>query len=419
MNRNIRIWRLLGPGLIFAGAAVGVSHLVQSTRAGASYGYGLLWVLVLANILKYPFFEFGPRYAAVTGKSLIEGYRKLGNWAVVMFTIITVSTMFSIQAAVTIVTAGLAGSILGIPLDPYKISMIILFISLVVLVVGKYALLDKTIKIVIVILAFSTMIAAITALTGEPAGETGLMKSFSWKNGADILFIIAFAGWMPAPIDVSVWQSLWTVAKKESLRNQLTLTDALKDFRTGFIGTAVIAIFFMILGREVLYGTGIQLSESGLVFAEQLISIYTGTIGKWSYYVIAAAALTTMLSTTLTCLDAYPRVLKPITEIFFSKLKRQKTKFDWHTLTWGFIVATGALLLLGYLHSTMQTMVDIATTLSFITAPALAVLNYKVVTHKHMPESGKPGKWLKVYAWTGIICLSFFAAFFLYWRFFT
>ena len=28
----------LGPGILFAGAAIGVSHLVQSTKAGADFG---------------------------------------------------------------------------------------------------------------------------------------------------------------------------------------------------------------------------------------------------------------------------------------------------------------------------------------------------------------------------------------------
>jgi Mn2+/Fe2+ NRAMP family transporter len=47
----------LGPGLLFAGAALGVSHLVQSTRAGADFGFGLIWALVLIHIVKYPFFS--------------------------------------------------------------------------------------------------------------------------------------------------------------------------------------------------------------------------------------------------------------------------------------------------------------------------------------------------------------------------
>ena len=65
----------LGPGLLFAGAAIGVSHLVQSTRSGADFGFGLLWALLLIHLVKYPFFQYGPRYASATGESLLEGWR--------------------------------------------------------------------------------------------------------------------------------------------------------------------------------------------------------------------------------------------------------------------------------------------------------------------------------------------------------
>ena len=52
----------LGPGLLFAGTAIGVSHLVQSTKAGAEFGFGLTWALFIAIILKYPFFKYAPKY---------------------------------------------------------------------------------------------------------------------------------------------------------------------------------------------------------------------------------------------------------------------------------------------------------------------------------------------------------------------
>ena len=45
--RNAMLRRLAGPGLIFTGAAIGTSHLVQSTRAGAMFGVALLGVIVL------------------------------------------------------------------------------------------------------------------------------------------------------------------------------------------------------------------------------------------------------------------------------------------------------------------------------------------------------------------------------------
>ena len=64
--------RALGPGILFAGACIGVSHLVQSTRAGAGYGFELLWAVALVLIFKYPFFQYAHRYTAVTGESLLE-----------------------------------------------------------------------------------------------------------------------------------------------------------------------------------------------------------------------------------------------------------------------------------------------------------------------------------------------------------
>ncbi len=106
-------FKKLGPGLLFAGAAIGVSHLVQSTRAGADFGFGLIWALLLVHLFKYPFFQFAPRYANATGESLLEGYNKLGKGVLIAYFILTFATMFTIQTAVTIVTAGIAQYFIG------------------------------------------------------------------------------------------------------------------------------------------------------------------------------------------------------------------------------------------------------------------------------------------------------------------
>ena len=54
-----RYRKTFGPGILFACTAIGVSHLVQSTRAGAEFGFMILGFVILANVLKYPFFEHG------------------------------------------------------------------------------------------------------------------------------------------------------------------------------------------------------------------------------------------------------------------------------------------------------------------------------------------------------------------------
>jgi Mn2+/Fe2+ NRAMP family transporter len=413
-NRNI--WKILGPGLLYAGAAVGVSHLVQSTRAGAEYGFELLWILILANFIKYPFFEFGPRYANATGKSLIDGYRKTGKWAVILFVILTISTMFTIQAAVTIVTAGLIGNVFHLSLSPVQISGIILFITMLILMIGRYSVLDKLIKWVIVILATSTIVAVVSAIGKGFHPDSQYINHFSWLDKTDIFFLIAFVGWMPAPIDVTVWQSLWTNAKNRQIGYTPKLREALLDFKIGYIGTAILAICFLSLGAFVLYGSGESLSADGVAFAGQLINMYTSSIGQWAYYFIAVAAITTMFSTTLTCLDAYPRVMKEVSVFFFPRANESKNKIDWETWLWIILVGSGALVVLLFFSSSMRFMVDLATTLSFVTAPFLAVLNYLAVTGKHFPEKMKPKLWLKVYAITGILFLFGFTVFYLYWK---
>ena len=58
-ERLVRFSKTFGPGILFASTAIGVSHLVQSTRAGAEYGFLLLGIVILVTLLKYPFFEYG------------------------------------------------------------------------------------------------------------------------------------------------------------------------------------------------------------------------------------------------------------------------------------------------------------------------------------------------------------------------
>ena len=112
---TFKILAKLGPGLLFAGAAIGVSHLVQSTRAGADYGWGLLWALILVNLFKYPFFQFGPRFALATNQTLLEGYLHLGRPLLWMYFFLNLATMFTIQTAVTVVTSGIASEFLVLP----------------------------------------------------------------------------------------------------------------------------------------------------------------------------------------------------------------------------------------------------------------------------------------------------------------
>jgi len=395
----------LGPGLLFAGAAIGVSHLVQSTKAGAEFGFGLLWALLLVHLFKYPFFQFGPRYAAATGETLLDGYKKLGKSVLATYYVLSFATMFTIQAAVTIVTAGLASQLFGFTDNLVIWSIVITLVSILILLIGKYKLLDNLMKYIIIILTVSTIIALGIALFSNKDGFdfTQVLPS----GTIEITFLIAFLGWMPAPLDISIWHSLWTLEKNKMTHKKTTPKQAIFDFNVGYLSTLSLGIFFVMLGALVMYNSGETFSNKGGVFASQLIHLYTKNLGEFSTIFIGIAAFTAMFSTSLTTLDASPRAMTKTTNLLFDKKPKLNYWF------WILFLAIGTLIILIYFINNMGSLVKIATILSFLTAPFYAILNYLLITGKHTPKEHQPSIYLKILSWFGIVFLIGFSSWFL------
>jgi Mn2+/Fe2+ NRAMP family transporter len=381
----------LGPGLVFAGAAVGVSHLVQSTRAGASYGLSLVAFVVFANIVKYPAFRFGAHYAAASGVSLLEGYRRQGRFALVLYLILTLATMWTVQAAVTVVTAGLLIHITGVSLSPLITSGLLLVFCGALLGVGQYKWLDRVTKVAVAIFTVATLMATLMALPKLSA--VSFWPDFDAWSLPDVLFVAALIGWMPSAIDVSVWQSLWTLAKAKE-RGVLSYRDTMLDFHVGYGGTVMLALCFVILGASVLSGQELE-GQAG-AFGAQLVQLYADTLGEWSRPLIATAALLVMFSTTLTVLDGFPRALS----VLFERFREPETPFDERTSApksrrgpyWVAMLALagGSLGVLAFALSSLKAMVDLATTLSFLTAPILSLLNHRAMTQTPFSGEGQP-----------------------------
>ena len=395
----------LGPGLLFAGAAIGVSHLVYSTKAGANFGFGLVWALLAINIIKYPFFQFGPRYAAATGQSLLDGYFKLGRGALIAYGIITLATMFTIQTAVTIVTASLASELFGLSLTNFQWSACITLVCLSILVVGRFSLLDRVMKAIILTLTLTTCIAVVFAAGQNP---TVPFNQILPENTTDIAFLIAFMGWMPAPLDISIWHSLWAVEKNKT-SSPFTKKTALFDFNLGYLTTIILGLGFISLGALVMYNSGVIFSDKGTLFSKQLIGLYTSSLGKGIGIVVAIAAFTTMFSTTLTTLDASPRSMARTLTLLLPKIVRHTYIF------WMIVLVLGTLIILGFFTSEMGVLIKIATILSFITAPFYALLNYILITSKHTPKKWQPNRFMKTYAILSIGLLIVFSIIWVFW----
>lgn len=416
-KNKISLLKSIGPGFLLAGAAVGVSHLVQATRAGADYGLILFWVLLLACISKYPFLEFGPRFTAGTGKHLISGYRTLGKFPYWTYVILTIGSMFIIQAAVTIVTAGLAERLFNFGLSPFFWSVIILISCIAILLIGKYPGLDRSMKIIISFLTLATLGAVLMAIGAGAAKEAIHTESPSLWTTASIGFIIAFMGWMPIPLDAAVWHSLWTKERALQTKQKLSIKGAFTDFNVGYLSAAFIGLLFFFLGVLVMFGSGTSFSSNSVEFSSQLINLYGKTLGNWSKPLIAVAAFITMFSTVLTVTDAYPRVISELKNYKRDNAQEKEHKWKIYRIAI-FIIPVLSLSILFFLSGSFTILVDFAAGLSFLSAPFLAWFNYKLVTGKQMPEKHRPGKNYRLFS---LICFAFLVLFnlvYLYYNFF-
>jgi Mn2+/Fe2+ NRAMP family transporter len=415
-------WRSFGPGLLWAGAAIGVSHLVQSTRAGADAGLALAGVILLALVLKYPFFEFGPRYAAATGSSLVEGYARIGRWALWLYFGITLGTAVIVQTAVVLVTTALLMFALDVQWPLPVAAGGVVAVAAGVLAVGRFRLLDLSIKAILLLLALSTLLAAAFA---APRLDWSTLARWPGELVAagtvPFAFLLALVGWMPSAIDVSVWSSLWTLAKDRETGTRASVSHAVLDFFVGYAGTGVMAFAFLILGAGVMYGSGTSFSNQASVFSTQLVDMYAATLGVWLRPVVIVAVVTTMLSTTITVVDGFPRAIeRSVARLRVKELPAGPGPDAGGSIEgpagatpmagrvyWVAVVALGVatVAVLAALVRGLTAMVDFATIVSFLTAPILGYLNLRAVTAPEVPPEYRPGRAYRALAWTGLVLL--------------
>lgn len=419
MNKK-NLLKALGPGILFASTAIGVSHLVQSTQAGEKFGFGLLWAVILANFLKYPFFEYGSRYANATGTSIIDGYKKLGKPVLWVYFLITIVSMFMVASAVGFVTSGFMQNLFGIK-SSGATTLLLFFVCGGILISGKFSVLDKLIKIIGIVLLISTLIAFVMTIINGPMGSKPLFEGNIFPESDDgIFFLLGLMGWMPTALDLSAWNSIWTIERIKQTGYKPTMKETLFDFNFGYLVSALLSLCFITLGAYLLHDTPETIPNDPAGFANGIVNLYIKTMGSWSYIFIAAAAFSIMFGTCIAVFDGYGRAMQRTSELIFirkkSTSKKQNSKMYTATIL---IIVIGSFSIIELVKTTdfgIKGLVNIATTISFIIAPIIAVFNVILVRKKHIGEHAPP-TWIKITSYLGIVFLTAFSIYFLVHKF--
>ena len=423
MNLTKGIQKSLGPGILLAGAAIGGSHLLSSTTAGARFGFSLVSLILVTNLLKYPFLLVGTRFTASTGKSLLEGFKERNSLYLPLFLIVSLITGTFTIAAVSFVSGVLLTNIPFFSDFPaMDLSIGTLIVSGMILILGKYKALDKISKFLVALLTFLTLFAVLSLLLKGSINESLNISFFEpeispWKL-TNLAFLIPLMGWMPCPVELCVWPSLWMFSRAKDSNYKPNIKESEFDFNLGYLITVSTAIFFVILGAITMYGTGDgMITGSGVSFAQNLIRLYTNSIGSWSKWVIIPASFAAMFSTTLTCLDAYPRSISSIqglikgTDLGRMESSLEQTRFQ----NWMIIHIFASLISLLLAKSGgigVKDFVFGAMTGSFLTAPIFAWMAMDTINSELVPQVNRYGFFLNSICWIGMIFLILFSLLF-------
>ena len=410
------IVRLIGPGILYAAAAVGVSHLVQATRTGAVYGFSLTLVIAFACLVKYPGLRFGTDYAVATGTSLITGYIKQGRLATLLYLINLIFTFLFVPAAIVLVTSGLIKGVSGIEMGDVSMAAVVFLSSAVILITGHYRVLERITKALVGIFTV-LIVVAVTVIFGKIEWSAGQFIP-PVIDRATLIFIVAITGFMPSPMTAGVMSSMWICAKAQNTGHLPTLEDAKFDFNLGFATTLLLALCFMLLGAGTMFGSGAEFAPSSGGFANQLIQLFTQTIGGWSFWVIGIAAIAVVYSSVLTVIDGNARFIQISLDHFKPDIHKKFgidrfRVFDLAVM----LICAGGLLVLTFLLESFRTFIDLVSVITAIIAPILATMNHRAVHSDDVPEASRPTTFMYVWSIIGIVVMTVAAVFYLYFRF--
>ena len=201
----------VGPGVLIAAAFIGPGTVTLCTIAGASYGYSLLWALLLSIIATIVLQEMALRVGLITNKGLAEVIRvSIKNKFINRFLILLILCSILIGNA-----AYEAGNITGASLGIIAIigretlnyiPLLIGFIAFIILYIGDYKVLERSLIFLVITMSVSFMI---TAIMTKPDLFSLLDGLFMPKiNSESLLVVLGLIGTTVVPYNLFLHSSL-------------------------------------------------------------------------------------------------------------------------------------------------------------------------------------------------------------------
>src|SRR5215217_654548 len=271
---------IVGPGIVVAVTGVGAGDMVTSLVAGTGFGMALLWAVVLGALLKCFLTEGIGRWYMASGETILEGWHSIGRLASGYFVMYLLIATFVFGAAITSTCALAVNAMFPDVLPQWAWAALHAVAAFLLIGVGRYGLFERVMKL------FATVKFGIVVLLGVLLAPSlselalGLVPRVPEGSFWNILAVIGGVGGTFTLASYGYW------VREHGWRRPEWVPTMRIDVVTGYVLTGVFMVSMMIVGAQLLYGTGtsIEGSESLVTLANPLEERF-GPLVRWLFLI--------------------------------------------------------------------------------------------------------------------------------------
>ncbi|WP_262177405.1 Nramp family divalent metal transporter [Saccharococcus sp. Marseille-Q5394] len=247
--------KVIGPGAIITASFIGPGTVTTATRAGASYGYAILWAVVFSIIATIVLQEMTARLGIITRKGLGEAVREQFSNPILKY-----GSMWLVMIAISVGCAAyMAGDLLGTSLgistltgiSPNVLGPIVGIIILFIGLSGSYKLIER---IMVALIAIMSLTFITTMFVAKPnLGELFQGAFLPTIPSGSIIMIIALIGTTVVPYNLFLHSSMVQERWNKPTDLKEARIDTIVSISIGGLITAAVLITAgaMIQGVEV------------------------------------------------------------------------------------------------------------------------------------------------------------------------
>ena len=377
----------IGPALVLAAVVLGPGSITLSTNAGSSYGYRLLWVLVMTTIFMITYTWMSARIGLVTRQTLFQVTRKrYGNVLSILGGITGFLAILAFQTSNS-AALGMTGELL-FGMDPRLSALIFYFPAMgLIFMHNLYRKLEFLVKVVVgaMVLAFVGTLISV---------------------GLDVKLMVS--GFVPSfPDDGAVFLALGMAATTFSIAAAAYQSHLMreKDWGSEDINTASLDTLFGI-GILGLVSIVVLLTSAGIMHAEGesgfsvagMANILEPFAGPAAFYLFMFGFFFAAFSST---------VVNPLigATLLVDGLD-QNTSMDGKPVkVWTTVAMTAGLIIVLIFGSTPIQVLRVAQALSVVAFPILGFLIFALSRDKKIMGEYATRGWVQVIAVVGYLML--------------